>query len=635
MRLQDQKFIDAIVNENIPLALEAITEGADVNVKNEKGEPALLLAVTARKINSINFLLDQGVDVNAVNGLNETALILAVKEGYIEAVRAFLKVTNVNLHIQSYLYGTALTTAIYFDRNEIIDLLLSKEEAIDNNKHPLALVCAVWKDNSVLLSKLLKKGADVNSSGKEGYIKSPYWVKDLEDESPFTPVGPPVFDLPIVVAMQGNYVDSLRALMSYKPDLKKKGSSNLSAEDLLKSNSISDETKNIVRQNVSSSTSSGRKSPAFFNTNSATSSTDSEAESSLTESALVVFFGLFDGVWEALEYFGKEDQELIINILNDHSLTPMQASQLIQQIEIENGLSHPHLSSSFDILFCGLFPQKWEVMNDKMKVQNFFDTAVKFCLPKNSENTEREKIIAKLKEKASEYLKKLINTFNQELQNKENTTESNALQNQRKQTLLTKISNQSITSIPNSPSEEKSFVEEYLEPLSKADISLKDAQKTKIEAEIISAIADMIIKGPAVLNDQSSKHSETVSSAPELFGIPLNLFRWNELNLTSQKWKKIFEVVKNPEIYKGKERDENLMLSVVKAILYKHSTNCRWIDLPQWCPSRGKVTYYYKEWQKTGQLRKILSIATIHVKAIPDANATPANSGFQPLGITS
>jgi ankyrin repeat protein len=627
MRPQDQKFIDAIVNDNVELAFEAIIEGADINVKNENGEPALSLAVAGRKINSINFLLGQNVNVNAINGLNETALILAVKEGYTEAVRAILNIETVDLHIQSYLYGTALTTAIYFDKTEIIDLLLSKEKVIDNNKHPLALVCAVEKDNEALLIKLLKQGADINSSGKTGYIKPPYWVKDLEDASPFTPMGPPVFDVPVVVAMQGNHLASLNLLVSRGADLTKKGSSNLSAEDLLKSNSISAEAKQIVNGKTTSSTSTTSWDPNFFAVHPSAPSTVPDPDSLLTEKALKVFFGLFSEAWEPLENFKKEDQKLIVNILNDHTLTSTQASQLVRQIEIDNGLSNSELSSSFNILFCGLFPDKWEAMNDKMTVQNFFDTPIKLSSSINTDKEERQRLLAELEKKASACLKSLINHFNENLQTNGDKPELNSDQLERKQALMKRISNPSAEEVSNQPAidddtnqtQKKSFVDEYLELMAQDSAEHQKAMAVK---KVLSVITNIAVQG-IIAHETFLKSPSTETSQ-----------KWDELNVTDANWKRIYEIVKTPQIYKGKIRNENLMLGVVKAILYKQSKNCKWVDLPRWCPPRSTVSYYKNQWAVTGQLQQVLAAAAIPIK--PSTNATTTTkSGFPaPTGAT-
>lgn len=628
MRPQDQKFVEAIVNENLELACEAISERADINAKNENGEPALLLAVTARKINSIKFLLEQQVDVNAVNDLNETALILAVKEGYIEAVQAILVKSNVDLHIQSYLYGTALTAAIYFKKIEIIDLLLNKETVIDNNKHPLALICAIRRNYDSVILKFLDKGADINSSGEEGYIDPPDWVKDLESPSPFTPMGPPVFDLPVIVAMQQNHVASLKALMSRTPDLKKKGSSNLSAEDLLKSNSISAEAKQIVNGKPTSSavTSTNSWDPNFFAVHPSAPSTTPDPESLLTEKALKVFFGLFSETWESLENFNKEDQKLIVNILSDQTLTPTQASKLVRQIEIDNGLSNSELSSSFDILFCGLFPDKWETLDDKTKVKTFFNAPVTLCSSANADQQERQRILTELEKKASECLKNLINHFNKNLQTNGDKPELNSNQIEYKQNLLKKISNPSTIDELANKTQEKSFAEEYLELIAKDSDEHQNIMAVK---QVLSVITNIVVQG--IIARETFLKSPPVEISQKAVTPSTTLLRWDELNLTNANWKRIYEIVKTPQIYKGITRDENLMLAVVKAILYKQSTNCKWVDLPRWCPPRSTVSYYKKQWEVTGQLQQILTAATIPLKP-SSSTTTSTNSSFQAQG---
>jgi len=89
---------------------------------------------------------------------------------------------------------------------------------------------------------------------------------------------------------------------------------------------------------------------------------------------------------------------------------------------------------------------------------------------------------------------------------------------------------------------------------------------------------------------------------------PLSKGAHNLLNKHTEVWQKIYELVKYPPIIKT-QRDENKMLAVIKAIVYKHETNCKWVDLPKWAPSVGQVYYYYSEAKRRNLLDNIITLS--------------------------
>lgn len=148
----------------------------------------LLEAAKQSPVDQIADCLSQGADINTINTFRETPLIAAVVAKSISAVQLLLQQPNIDLHIQSYLRGTALTFAVFTDQTDMAKLLLEKEQSFDNSKHPGALNWAIMNDNRELIKFCVNKGADINATGLTGYQPVPerIWKPELDPRiSPF------------------------------------------------------------------------------------------------------------------------------------------------------------------------------------------------------------------------------------------------------------------------------------------------------------------------------------------------------------------------------------------------------------------------------------------------------------------
>lgn len=100
-----------------------LKEGADVNVRNDFGATALIMASQAGYIEIVKILLDASADVNSTSK-DMTALFLASQQGYTEIVGLLLGAgADVNVKNEEGL--TALYKASQKGHLEIVKLLLS------------------------------------------------------------------------------------------------------------------------------------------------------------------------------------------------------------------------------------------------------------------------------------------------------------------------------------------------------------------------------------------------------------------------------------------------------------------------------------------------------------------------------
>ena len=114
--------------------------------------------------------------INTVNTYNKTALIAATEKGSVLVVKALLERRDIDLHVQGFLTGTALTRSIFNDNDEIAQLLLANEQVFNNAEHPGAVNLAVLNENYALLQMLYQKGANMDTPGLSGLNFIPDWV---------------------------------------------------------------------------------------------------------------------------------------------------------------------------------------------------------------------------------------------------------------------------------------------------------------------------------------------------------------------------------------------------------------------------------------------------------------------------
>lgn len=215
---------------------ECLQERAvDINYNHRHFGTALHSAVANKKLEVVQALLsEREINVNCLNDLHETPIILAIKSSNSDIFYLLLKREDLVLHVQSYLLGTPLTAAIYLKKYDFAKELLAKENTFIDKLHPGAVLCAIRNGAIEILELLIKKGANVNSTGEEGYEEPPPEIwKEKQTSAFFNPSGATVFELPLIVALQVDQPNIVDLLLNSGADKNKKSSKGITAADLM------------------------------------------------------------------------------------------------------------------------------------------------------------------------------------------------------------------------------------------------------------------------------------------------------------------------------------------------------------------------------------------------------------------
>ncbi len=117
--------------------------------------------------------LNQGIEVNVTDENGQTALMLAADEGHVDTVKLLLQ-RGASIDLQNKLGGTALMLASFNGHLEIMTELLEAGADVNAKSENgyTALMQAASRRNETgvqIISLLLDKKADINAQDKEGY----------------------------------------------------------------------------------------------------------------------------------------------------------------------------------------------------------------------------------------------------------------------------------------------------------------------------------------------------------------------------------------------------------------------------------------------------------------------------------
>lgn len=163
-------FFRAIAADS-PQTLQSLAQrGFDLNTRNEKSEPPLVLALRLDALKVVDFLLTRpDVDVEARNAHDESPLMLAALKGRAAQVAALIRRgAHVNKTGWAPLHYAASHTSEA--AAEVVRLLLEHHAYIDaaspNGSTPL-MMAAMYGHTSVV-GQLLEAGADATLKNEQG-----------------------------------------------------------------------------------------------------------------------------------------------------------------------------------------------------------------------------------------------------------------------------------------------------------------------------------------------------------------------------------------------------------------------------------------------------------------------------------
>lgn len=159
---------EAAKTGNLQALERLLTQGTDVNQRDEQGDSALHHAVAEAQIEVVNVLLKRAnIDVNLRNNKGETPLHLAGSRGRPKTV-ALLIEKGAELNAVDNIGKTALCWAASEGRPETIQALLDKGADLqgvseyEDNFIAIPLLCAVDGGKLPVVTLLLEKGAPLN-----------------------------------------------------------------------------------------------------------------------------------------------------------------------------------------------------------------------------------------------------------------------------------------------------------------------------------------------------------------------------------------------------------------------------------------------------------------------------------------
>ncbi|SCO78262.1 uncharacterized protein FRV6_02475 [Fusarium oxysporum] len=168
---------------------QLLVAGADVDLQEERGEKLeeapLHAAARSGRAEIVECLLNAGVDVNAYGGTKKTPIAAAAASGCVPVVKLLLYKLQASGKMR---FGPALGYAVQQGEAEIVDMLLAAgaspdgdpEETLDFHSLKPPLIIAVQEGNEILVTRLIKAGANVNQYFSQyGRSVTPLYVASM------------------------------------------------------------------------------------------------------------------------------------------------------------------------------------------------------------------------------------------------------------------------------------------------------------------------------------------------------------------------------------------------------------------------------------------------------------------------
>jgi ankyrin repeat protein len=179
--LLNRNFLKAAQNGRLDEVKNYLKQGADINVVDEHGYNALILAAAHSGPEPVLFLIDAGIDKDHQNDTGITALMNALVENQnMETVQALLS-RKVNAALQDCQGLAAIHYA--FDNLSLLNRLLEvgADINIQTGRGMTSLMMATEEYDLKTFNALLEAGADVNvRSEKSGFTALMYAVQGDE-----------------------------------------------------------------------------------------------------------------------------------------------------------------------------------------------------------------------------------------------------------------------------------------------------------------------------------------------------------------------------------------------------------------------------------------------------------------------
>lgn len=152
-------FLRAVASDDVTTVQALLRRGVDVNLRDEKGQPALTVALRDGQLRVVDVLLHApGLEIDAPNAVGETPLMMAALKGHLDVARQLLE-RGARLEKEGW---TPLHYAATGPSTALVVLLLDRGARVDvrspNGTTPLMMAARYGQESSV--DALLSRGAD-------------------------------------------------------------------------------------------------------------------------------------------------------------------------------------------------------------------------------------------------------------------------------------------------------------------------------------------------------------------------------------------------------------------------------------------------------------------------------------------
>lgn len=123
-------LLDAVMRGNLDMVRYLVESGANITVTDDYGRTALMNAVIFKRLDIVKYLIEEkGMDIDAKNIYGHTAIVCLFnetnEEGTFEVLEYIIE-KGADVNIRGASGATLLDMAIYYNDNELIQLLKSK-----------------------------------------------------------------------------------------------------------------------------------------------------------------------------------------------------------------------------------------------------------------------------------------------------------------------------------------------------------------------------------------------------------------------------------------------------------------------------------------------------------------------------
>ena len=171
----NEQLLQAAARKDTDAAAQSIADGADINIQDDEGRTALMLATYNQDVRMAKVLIDAGANVNIQDDILNSPFLYAGAEGYLDLLKLTID-AGADPKITNRYGGSALIPASEHGYVDVVRELLTRTDIEVNHVNRLgwtALMEAVILNDGGIRQQqtvqlLIEHGADVNIPDHDG-----------------------------------------------------------------------------------------------------------------------------------------------------------------------------------------------------------------------------------------------------------------------------------------------------------------------------------------------------------------------------------------------------------------------------------------------------------------------------------